>query len=285
MKGYTFPVSPQSWEVSSIGDAAADAVTDTSADLWADEDADVWADKVADAWADGWADAAADKVADAWADAAADKMADAAVDEMADEMMDAATDALAGKKVSVFSRISFPEEANKKRKLSSSTEAANTPISSTHHNYATNGYYDDYISGSGKTVSVFSRISFPEGELNKKRKLSSSKEAANPPTSSDHHKYAAYGYYDNYKSSSSKGVSSSGRGRKSTAVFYGLSDDERHFKRRPSRYEPTPLPPQEPHFKKRPSRYKPVLWPLPPPRAEGKEKGRHSRRSRERKHK
>ncbi|KAJ7944730.1 DWNN domain, A CCHC-type zinc finger protein [Quillaja saponaria] len=113
----------------------------------------------------------------------------------------------------------------------------------------------------GKKVSVFSRISFPEGEVSKKRKLSSSStEAASAPVSSAHHKAASNGYYDEYKSGSGKGVLSSGGGRRSTAVDYDSSDDERHFKRRPSRYEP-------------------------PPQAEREEDGRHLRSSRERKHK
>ncbi|GAV72822.1 DWNN domain-containing protein [Cephalotus follicularis] len=103
-------------------------------------------------------------------------------------------------------------------------------------------------------ASVFSRISFPEGESDttttttKKRKPSSSTEA--PPASSTHRKVASSnGYYEDYKpmpSSSSKVASvSSGGGRKSgsVAVDYESSDEDRHFKRKPSRYEPSPPPP------------------------------------------
>ncbi|KAJ7952532.1 DWNN domain, A CCHC-type zinc finger protein [Quillaja saponaria] len=118
-----------------------------------------------------------------------------------------------------------------------------------------------------KKASVFSRISFPEGEVNKKRKLSTPTEgagaSASASASSAHHKSTSNGYYDDYKSGSLKGVPSGGGGRKSSTVDYESSDDERHFKRRPSRYEPSP----------------------PPPQAEWEEDSRHSRGSRERKHK
>ncbi|KAF2299075.1 hypothetical protein GH714_030409 [Hevea brasiliensis] len=102
-------------------------------------------------------------------------------------------------------------------------------------------------------ASVFSRISFPEEELaKKKRKLSSSGEApvavaGGSSASSDHHKSSstANGYYDDYNSSSVKAtsVSASGGGKKSNssaAMDYESSDDERHFKRKPSRYEASP---------------------------------------------
>ncbi|XP_007039787.2 PREDICTED: E3 ubiquitin-protein ligase RBBP6 isoform X2 [Theobroma cacao] len=108
--------------------------------------------------------------------------------------------------------------------------------------------------------SVFSRISFPEGEVSKKRKLSS-----DAPISSGHHKPSSNGYYDDYKTSSAatKAVSATSGGvRKSTssnAVDYESSDDDRHFKRKPSRYESSP-----------------------PPSAEWEEEPRHSRGSRER---
>ncbi|KAF5477513.1 hypothetical protein F2P56_004146 [Juglans regia] len=114
-------------------------------------------------------------------------------------------------------------------------------------------------------ASVFSRISFPPEEVSKKRKLSSSTEA--PPG-----KASANGYYDDYKSTSTKGAASvtsggggggGGSGRKSSsAVEYESSDEDRHFKRKPSRYEPSPPP---------------------PPQVEWEEEGRHhSRGSRER---
>ncbi|OAY60062.1 E3 ubiquitin ligase PQT3-like isoform X3 [Manihot esculenta] len=102
-------------------------------------------------------------------------------------------------------------------------------------------------------ASVFSRISFPEEELaTKKRKLSSSGEApaavaGATSASAAHHKSSSSvnGYYDDYNSSSVKvtSVSASGGGKKS--MDYESSDDERHFKRKPSRYEPSPPPPAD----------------------------------------
>ncbi|PPE00185.1 hypothetical protein GOBAR_DD02761 [Gossypium barbadense] len=89
-------------------------------------------------------------------------------------------------------------------------------------------------------TSVFSRISFPE-EHSKKRRLSS-----DAPASSGHHKSTSNGYYDDYKTSSAapKAISgTSGGGRKSSrsnAVDYESSDDDRHFKRKPSRYSRSP---------------------------------------------
>ncbi|XP_065857817.1 E3 ubiquitin ligase PARAQUAT TOLERANCE 3-like [Euphorbia lathyris] len=100
-------------------------------------------------------------------------------------------------------------------------------------------------------ASVFSRISFPEAELlAKKRKLSSSSEAAagGPAASSGHHKSSssANGYYDDYTSSSLKApTTTAGRKSSSTPMDYESSDDDRHFKRKPSRYEPSPPPPAE----------------------------------------
>ncbi|PKI41548.1 hypothetical protein CRG98_038059 [Punica granatum] len=120
-------------------------------------------------------------------------------------------------------------------------------------------------------ASVFSRISFPENEPTKKRKVSSSSSAEPPPvggSGSHHHKAssASNGYYDDPKSSSVKPMSTSvsgsgGRKASSSQVDYESSDDERHFKRKPSRYEPSP-PPQ------------PADW--------EEEERRHSRGSRER---
>ncbi|PON43170.1 zinc finger protein [Parasponia andersonii] len=107
-------------------------------------------------------------------------------------------------------------------------------------------------------ASVFSRISFPEGEATKKRKLSSSSPANEMTTgasvSSTHHKAAASnGYYDDHHKSSSSSMkaaaaATSGGGRKSGSAAdtmdYESSDDDRHFKRKPSRYEPSPPPPR-----------------------------------------
>ncbi|KAK1564314.1 hypothetical protein Q3G72_000461 [Acer saccharum] len=93
-------------------------------------------------------------------------------------------------------------------------------------------------------ASVFSRISFPEQEaINaaKKRKMSSSS-ATTEAVPSAHHKSSSNGYYDGYKSSSTaKAIKSSS----AAAVDYESSDEDRHFKRKPSRYEPSPPPPTE----------------------------------------
>ncbi|KAK2983005.1 hypothetical protein RJ640_012880 [Escallonia rubra] len=70
-----------------------------------------------------------------------------------------------------------------------------------------------------KKASVFSRISFPEGEAaaSKKRKVAASTSEA-----------PANGYHeDSYKAKKSLAA----------AVDYESSDDDRHFKRRPARYE------------------------------------------------
>ncbi|XP_038687657.1 E3 ubiquitin ligase PARAQUAT TOLERANCE 3 isoform X2 [Tripterygium wilfordii] len=96
-------------------------------------------------------------------------------------------------------------------------------------------------------ASVFSRISFPEGEAAKKRKHSSSSDiaAASGANASNHKSSAAY---EDYKASKAVALASSAGGRKNTSVAtadYESSDDERHFKRKPSRYEPSPPPPEE----------------------------------------
>ncbi|GKV38023.1 hypothetical protein SLEP1_g45977 [Rubroshorea leprosula] len=94
--------------------------------------------------------------------------------------------------------------------------------------------------------SVFSRISFPEEDASKRRKPSSE-----PASSSAHHRASSNGYYDDHKSSSTaaaaaaKAVPAASGGVKkssSSAVDYESSDDDRHFKRKPSRHEPSPLP-------------------------------------------
>ncbi|KAK6947556.1 DWNN domain [Dillenia turbinata] len=96
------------------------------------------------------------------------------------------------------------------------------------------------VSDQKQKVSVFSRISFPDEEPVKKRKVSSSAadESVAPPLSSSSHHHghrAPNGYQEEY----TKGVSS----KRSGAVDYESSDEERHFKRKPSRYEPSPPPP------------------------------------------
>ncbi|GKV15115.1 hypothetical protein SLEP1_g25915 [Rubroshorea leprosula] len=89
--------------------------------------------------------------------------------------------------------------------------------------------------------SVFSRICFPEEEANKGCKLSSE-----PASSSAHDKAASNCYYNEHKSSSSaavaKAVSTGVKKSSSSAIDYESSDDERHFKRKPSSYESS-LPP------------------------------------------
>ncbi|KAK4745224.1 hypothetical protein SAY87_011536 [Trapa incisa] len=118
-------------------------------------------------------------------------------------------------------------------------------------------------------TSVFSRISFPENEPTKKPKISSSSSAEDPSLST-HHKdgfSVSNGHCDDHKSSSLKSAAASGSGaggrKRSSRVDHESSDDERHFKRKPTKYEPTPSPP--------PSR----------PKEEGR---RHSRGSRDRDH-
>ncbi|KAK9716343.1 hypothetical protein RND81_06G227100 [Saponaria officinalis] len=99
-------------------------------------------------------------------------------------------------------------------------------------------------------ASVFSRISFPEEEpAPKKRKVSSepkpkssksvSKDHDAPGSGSGHHKSSsvANGYHHHDHESVKKSVAA--------AMDYESSDDERHFKRKPSRYEPSPPPREE----------------------------------------
>ncbi|KAH9777171.1 E3 ubiquitin ligase PQT3-like [Citrus sinensis] len=97
--------------------------------------------------------------------------------------------------------------------------------------------------------SVFSRISFPEEEAAaaaaKKRKISiSSSSEAVVSGVSGHQKLPTNtnGYYDDYKSSSSHSAKAL-KTAASRGADYESSDDDRHFKRKPSRYEPSPPPP------------------------------------------
>ncbi|KAK6935154.1 Zinc knuckle CX2CX3GHX4C [Dillenia turbinata] len=96
------------------------------------------------------------------------------------------------------------------------------------------------VSDRKQKASVFSRISFPDEETVKKRKVSSSAaaETVAPPSSSSSHHHghrALNGYREEYTKVAS--------GKRSGAVDYESSDEERHFKRKPSRYEPSPPPP------------------------------------------
>lgn len=77
--------------------------------------------------------------------------------------------------------------------------------------------------------SVFSRISFPEEEPTKKRKLSETPSASAIPN----------GQHEDWKVSPSSAAAS----RKSSVTEYESSDEDRHFKRKPSRYEPSPPAP------------------------------------------
>ncbi|KAK9927599.1 hypothetical protein M0R45_024776 [Rubus argutus] len=113
-------------------------------------------------------------------------------------------------------------------------------------------------------ASVFSRISFPEGEANKKRKSSPvAKEAAGS-------KELANGFHDHEYTKSTKvsAAAAAVSSRKTTsavsspALDYESSDDDRHFKR-----------------KKKSSRYAEVSPPAPQPE---EEPSRHSRGSRDR---
>ncbi|XP_019150253.1 PREDICTED: zinc finger CCCH domain-containing protein 18-like [Ipomoea nil] len=92
--------------------------------------------------------------------------------------------------------------------------------------------------------SVFSRISFPEEEAaaaaaSKKQKMSSSNEASASASAS--HRATSNGHVEDQKAL----VASRSRKPVAAATDYDSSDDERHFKRRPSRYEPSPPPQQE----------------------------------------
>ncbi|XP_027079594.1 E3 ubiquitin ligase PARAQUAT TOLERANCE 3 isoform X1 [Coffea arabica] len=85
-------------------------------------------------------------------------------------------------------------------------------------------------------ISVFSRISFPAEDqaAPKKRKLTSSTEA--PASGSGSHRGpSSNGYYEDHKAGSTTRKSSA-----PAAVDHESSDDDRHFKRRPSRYESSP---------------------------------------------
>lgn len=98
--------------------------------------------------------------------------------------------------------------------------------------------------------SVFSRISFPDEEPSKKRKVSDEPKPKVKPASKDHEgggsgSGSGSGHRRHHKPSSSNAMDANGyheTARKSVAAAmdYESSDDERHFKRRPSRYEPSP---------------------------------------------
>ncbi|KAL2895731.1 E3 ubiquitin ligase PQT3-like [Bienertia sinuspersici] len=94
-------------------------------------------------------------------------------------------------------------------------------------------------------ASVFSRISFPEDEPVKKRKVSAEpkpkpkpKLKPKPKETKDHE---AHHHKEVAPSSTANGHHETGRRNVAASVTdYESSDDERHFKRKPSRYEPSP---------------------------------------------
>ncbi|KAF8392409.1 hypothetical protein HHK36_022751 [Tetracentron sinense] len=96
--------------------------------------------------------------------------------------------------------------------------------------------------------NVFSRISFPEEGGSKKRKILSPEtngykdyERPGAAASSNHRPSTKNGYRDDGKQAFKMVAVSRSSGRKS-AGDNDSSDDDRHFKRRPSRYEPSPAP-------------------------------------------
>lgn len=107
-------------------------------------------------------------------------------------------------------------------------------------------------------ASVFSQMSFPEEATNKKRKVLSSSMAASATKGGastslgHHHKAMSNGYYryydESYKGSSKAVAAMKSGGERGSSIAacgaeYELSDEDRHFKRKPSRYKPS-LPPR-----------------------------------------
>ncbi|KNA19128.1 hypothetical protein SOVF_064550 isoform B [Spinacia oleracea] len=89
-------------------------------------------------------------------------------------------------------------------------------------------------------ASVFSRISFPEEEPSKKRKVSAepktktkTKHVSKDQDSHQHNKVVV-------SNSTGNGYHHDTEKKSVAAMDYESSDDERHFKRKPSRYEPSP---------------------------------------------
>ncbi|KAL2518151.1 DWNN domain [Abeliophyllum distichum] len=95
-------------------------------------------------------------------------------------------------------------------------------------------------------ASVFSRISFPreDSTASKKRKLSSSSTEAPVNATSNHLRAAvSNGYHEEHKgpvSGSRRSVATTKAS--ASAVDYESSDDDRHFKRKPSKYTSSPSP-------------------------------------------
>ncbi|GMH26650.1 hypothetical protein Nepgr_028493 [Nepenthes gracilis] len=95
-------------------------------------------------------------------------------------------------------------------------------------------------------ASVFSRISFPDEEQSKKRKAPSSSSAEPKPVIKDRETGggSASGGHHRRTSAPSSGVRKNGYseeyGKAKSTEDYESSDDDRHFKRKPSRYEPSP---------------------------------------------
>ncbi|CAA3006544.1 zinc finger CCCH domain-containing 18-like isoform X1 [Olea europaea subsp. europaea] len=94
-------------------------------------------------------------------------------------------------------------------------------------------------------ASVFSRISFPGDDSTppKKRKISSSSPDAPVSASLNHHRASASnGYHEEHRGPVSGSRKTAATAASAGAVDYDSSDDDRHFKRRPSKY--TSSPPQ-----------------------------------------
>ncbi|XP_074268931.1 E3 ubiquitin ligase PQT3-like [Silene latifolia] len=103
-------------------------------------------------------------------------------------------------------------------------------------------------------ASVFSRISFPEEELPKKRKVSDEPKPKSKSAGKDHETGGSGSGSGHHHQKRTATTSSMANGyhdhetvKKSVmaAMEYESSDDERHFKRKPSRYEPSPPPREE----------------------------------------
>ncbi|XP_044476654.1 E3 ubiquitin ligase PQT3-like [Mangifera indica] len=87
-------------------------------------------------------------------------------------------------------------------------------------------------------LSSFSRISFREGEATKTKTRKSSSSSSVAAAATKEAKPSSNGYHEDYKSFSAKLPNCVG------GVDYESSDDDRHFKRKPSRYEASPQPSQ-----------------------------------------
>ncbi|XP_074328754.1 E3 ubiquitin ligase PARAQUAT TOLERANCE 3-like isoform X3 [Apium graveolens] len=105
---------------------------------------------------------------------------------------------------------------------------------------------DKTIADRKHKASVFARITFPEGEsaaASKKRKLGSSPPSAvngSSHHSSHSHRATSNGYHEDHRKTAT--AVSKNSYNYADEHDYESSDDDRHFKRRPSRYEASPAP-------------------------------------------